>query len=420
MIPLQLKINSERLYADFQELACIGRMVTGGVSRPALSNEHLEARVWFGNLIEDAGLLFRDDEVGNMSGVLVSSNPLARTLLIGSHLDTVPNGGAYDGSVGVLAGLECLRTLREANVDLPFNVEVIDFTDEEGAWQSFLGSMGLAGMLTEAHINDSLEDHAALRAALHRAGIRPRDVYRARRDPDALMAYLELHIEQGERLQNAGCELGIVTRIIGRSTYNFTFYGEATHAATTAMDKRRDALQGAAVFITQMHALTRDEFPGAFVNCGNINVRPGTFNVVPSEASLRVECRHEEEDTLAHFESRMVRLAQECAANYRLTVSSHRVVHRDVALMDAHLMACMEKLCQQSGYTYQHLASFAGHDAQILSKVTPSAMLFVPSRDGISHNPREFTEWHYIEKGTDILLKTILQLAQEHTTSPSD
>jgi hydantoinase/carbamoylase family amidase len=407
-----LTINTKRLYADFQALANIGKTLTGGISRLALSNEDLEARAWFANQIEDAGLFVRDDEVGNLSGILFSANRDAKTLLIGSHLDTVPNGGAYDGAIGVLAGLEILRTLKEADVALPFHLEVINFTDEEGWWQSFFGSMGLAGLLDTEQQRNERQDNGAFRAALYRAGIRPAEVDRARRDPETLLGYLELHIEQGESLQQAQCDIGVVTRVVGRSTYTFTFYGEATHAATTIMDKRRDALQGAAVFITQMHGLTQDEFPDAFVNCGNVHVQPGTFNVVPSEVSLRVECRHEDEEALANFESRIVRLAQECAAQYRLSVSSQRIIHRDVALMDDRLTQRFVDMCEQAGYRYQKMVSFAGHDAQILSKITPSAMIFIPSHEGISHNPREFTEWRDIEKGTDLLLKTVLSLAE--------
>jgi len=414
-IPQTLKINSNRLKTDFEELAEIGSTVAGGVSRLALSNEDLEARAWFANKIEDAGFLVRDDEVGNLSGVYLSADRDAKTLLIGSHLDSVPNGGLYDGTIGVLAGLECIRTLHDAKIELPFHVEVIDFTDEEGWWQSFFGSLGLTGRLEKSHINDTEQDNAAFRAALFRAGIRPNEVQQARRNPEDLLAYLELHIEQGERLSRSNCDVGIVTGVVGRSTYTFSFYGEATHAATTLMEKRRDALQGAAMFITEMHKMVSDDYPDGVINCGNVHVKPGTYSVVPSEASLRVECRHPNGEKLSDLESRLVRLAHDCARDHRLSVSSSRIIHRPVGEMSQHIYDLLQSVCDDSGYTHCPIVSFAGHDAQILATFTPSGMIFVPSQDGISHNPKEFTDWKYVEAGANVLLQTILKLANGNT-----
>lgn len=409
-----LTINAARLKQDFDELAQIGATVGGGVSRLALSNEDLAARAWFANRIEEAGLLVRDDEVGNLSGVLPADDPHALTLLIGSHLDTVPNGGLYDGSIGVLAGLEILRCLREAKLDLPVHLEVIDFTDEEGNWQAFFGSMGLTGTLQAAHMDDTEQDNAAFRAALFRAGIRPSEVYKARRDPASLLAYLELHVEQGDKLDKAGCRLGIVTDIVGRSTYDVTFYGQAAHAGTTDMEQRRDALQGTATFITQAHALVRVHYPAGVVNCGHVRVRPGSFSVIPSEASLRLECRHPDERQLAEMEARLLALAQGCAHEYDLTVSVHRNIHRSAAHMDPNLSAFIEDIARAQQSEPLRLVSYAGHDAQMMASFTPTGLIFIPSVGGLSHNPREFTRWDDVVLGSNILLQTALGLiAQE-------
>lgn len=407
---MTLKINAERLRRDLDELAQIGETIEGGVSRLALSNEDLEARAWFASRIEEAGLVVRDDEVGNLSGVLYSETPDARTLLLGSHLDSVPNGGRYDGAVGVLAGLECLRCIKEAGLALPVHLEVIDFTDQEGNWQSFFGSMGLTGTLREIQVNEMRQDNAAFRAALFRAGIHPNEVYNARRDPNTLAGYLELHIEQGDILWSAGEDIGIVTSIVGRTTSRITFYGESTHAATTRRKKRRDALHAAAQFITRMYELV-DEYPEGIFNCGDVRVRPGAFNVIPSEAALRVECRHPDEKTLAQIEARLTALAEDCARHHNLRVIVSVVLHRPAAAMAEPLLQTIEQVCQEAHCRYRRMVSVAGHDAQVMGAFTPSALIFIPSRDGIAHTPREFSEWQHIENGTNILLQTILRLA---------
>jgi N-carbamoyl-L-amino-acid hydrolase len=406
-----LNINSERLRADFEALAEIGATVAGGVSRLALSNEDLEARSWFANRIEEAGLLVHDDDVGNLSGVLRCPYEDAKTLLLGSHLDTVPNGGRYDGALGVLCALEVLRTVKEANLQLRVHLEAMDFTDDEGNWQGLFGSMGLTGLITPAHINDAIEDHGAFRAALYRAGIRPQDVIKAKRKPDSVLAYLELHIEQGYRLERANIDIGVVTRIVGRTTYHLTFFGEAAHAGTTAMRDRHDALHGAAEFIRRCYDLIDQQFDEGVINCGDIEVRPGSFNIVPEEARLIVEVRHPDPDMLVKMEEMIVRIAQECAAQFRLNLTPKRVVHRHSAPMDEGVMQAIERACQTVGASGTRLVSYAGHDAQMMAGFTPTGMIFVPSVGGISHNPKEFTHWEHVEKGANVLLHAALDLA---------
>lgn len=406
-----LRINSSRLRADFDELAETGATISGGVSRLALSNEDLEARAWFANKIEEAELRVHDDDAGNLSGVYYCPDLGAQTLLVGSHLDTVPNGGRFDGTVGVLGALECIRMIREAGIKLPFHLEVIDFTDEEGNWQGLFGSMGLTGHLSAEHINDALEDHGPFRAALFRAGIRPIDVIRARRDPHSLRAYLELHIEQGPRLERLQKHIGVVNRIVGRATYQVTFYGEAAHAATTIRTERRDALLGAARFIIDAQEKIPQLYRDGIFNCGNAEVKPGSFNIIPAETRLTVEVRHPEQHILSQMEDTMVKMAQDFADQHQLTVIVRRALLRGAAIMNADCIAAIERACDQLGVTHTQLVSYAGHDAQMLSGFTPTGMIFIPSVGGISHNPKESSKWEDVERGTNVLLHTILGMA---------
>jgi hydantoinase/carbamoylase family amidase len=409
MVTPTLRINSQRLKTDFDDLAKIGATRQGGISRAALSNEDLTARAWFAERIEESELALRDDEVGNLSGVLYSRNVNAKTLLIGSHLDTLHNAGKYDGSVGVLAGLECLRTLREAGVSLPFHVEVINFTDTEGWWQSLFGSMGVAGTLTEHHIKDTRQDNAPFRAALHRAGIVPQDYYKAQREPSSLLGYLELHIEQSDRLEKAGVQIGAVTRIVGRTAYRVTFFGEAVHAATN-YHKKRDALQGAACFITDIHSLPQ-AFEGGTVNCGNLEVSPAGVTIVPSQVDVTLELRHTDAPTLLKMQARMVELAMACAECHHLRLEVEELLHRDVALMAEEMLTVVESVCAAQGLSCMRLESYVGHDAQNFAPLTPSALIFIPCKDGISMNPKEYTDWANVENGANVLLGTILRLA---------
>lgn len=411
MVIPQLKINSERLKANFDALAEIGATNAGGVSRLALSNQDLEARAWFAEQAELGGLEVRDDEAGNLSALLACPDPQARTLLIGSHLDTVPNGGRYDGAIGVLAGLECLQTIREAGLHLPVHLEVIDFTDEEGCWQSLFGSRAVAGKLRPEHLNDTQQDNAPFRAALYRAGITPKEVHRAKRNPKQLLAYLELHIEQGYHLDEEGIDIGVVSGIVGRSTYALTFLGEASHSGTTAPNRRRDAFHGAAAFVLKAYQLVREEYPRGIFNCGDASVSPGAFNIIPSEAHLTIEFRHPDQAILTEMETSGLDLAAAIARQYGLELKSKCTQRMPAVKMAEPVLRVIEGVCRRHALSHRRLVSYAGHDAQMMSTITPSAMIFIPSVNGISHSPKEYTPWEAIEKGAHVLLDSILDIA---------
>lgn len=404
----QLSINQDRLKADFDALSRIGATPEGGVNRPALSAADVAARAWFASRIEDAGLELSVDEVGNMSGRLWCDNPQAPTFLLGSHLDSVENGGRYDGAIGILSALEVLRTVKESGIQLPCNLEVINFTDEEGSWLSFFGSLGFVGQLRDEDINDSKTDHTAFRTALNRVGLHYTDVFAARRKLTDYNGFLELHVEQGDRLERANVPIGIVTRILGRSTYKISFFGEAAHSATVPRNKKKDALQGAVMFLSQMYQLD-SVFPQGMVNCGKVSVRPGAYNIVPEEVNLRVEIRHESEDVLKEMEARIVDIAYECAEAHKLRLNTERLLHRRVAQLSDAVKDIIENVCQAQNIGCMRMPSYAGHDAQILDPYLPCAMIFIPSVDGISHNPREFTKWEQVILGANVQLQTTLR-----------
>lgn len=412
MLPL-LSINGFRLQTDFEALAQIGQTAGGGVSRPALSVQDLEARAWFADKVEEAGLLVRDDDAGNLSGMLYCEDPNARVLILGSHLDSVPNGGRYDGSIGVLAALEVVRTIKESGLRLPVHLEVMNFTDEEGAWLPRMGSLGLTGQLTPEYLAaHGQRDAGAFRAAMVRAGIHPGDIYRARRDADAVAGYIELHIEQGCRLEETGLNIGVVTSIVGITSYWLTFHGEGGHAGTVQMRERRDALLGAALFVTEAHRLISERFPDGLVNCGMLEVKSGGFNIIPRESRVAIEFRHAGVEQLTEMEKLLLDLAYACAQTYNLSVDAKRAATVTPALMSDTITNAIEQACEQIGASTLKLSSFAGHDAQIMSTFTPTGMIFIPSVRGISHDSAEYSHWEDIERGANVLLHAVLALTE--------
>ncbi len=408
-----LAINGERLLADLADLSRIGRTKEGGVSRPALSAADVEGRAWFYHRVAEAGLLFRQDGAGNLSAVLPAGDPGAKTLLIGSHLDTVPNGGPYDGALGTLAALEVLRTVKQVGLSLPVTLEAISFTDEEGTITGLMGSAALTGRLSEKDLREARGGAAALDAGLTRIGSDRARVLSARRNPDSLAGFVEVHIEQGSRLEEAGIAIGVVEAIVGIRSMWLHFHGRAAHAGTMPMDRRADALWGASAFVQQARDLVMARFSPGVMNCGRIQAGPGAFNIVPGLVDLAVEFRHGSEAMLDEMQAVLIELAQTIATENRLTVAVELATEGVAAPMNEGVMAAIEGAADSLGLSHTRLVSFAGHDTQALSAVTPAAMFFVPSVDGISHNPKEFTHPHDLINGANVLLHTVLGLAED-------
>ena len=408
-----LTINETRLLQDLRSLSEIGRTSDGGVSRPAMSSADLEGREWFRCRAELADLEFHQDGAGNLSAILRANDASAPTLLVGSHLDTVPDGGRFDGVLGVLSALEALRTIREANLDLPVHLEAISFTDEEGNILGLLGSRAIAGQLSSEDMDQARGGQEKLAAGMRRLGITRTSVLAARRNPKELIAFVELHVEQGTRLKDVGIDIGVVTAVVGIRTHWLHFVGKAAHAGTTPMDKRADAFWGTAAFVQRAKDMVRTRFPPGVVNFGRVDLQPGAFNIVPAEARLAVEHRHSTENQLDEMEQALLGLSKEVAREYYLTVEMEPAGRINSAPMDERIIRAIEKAATKLKLTHMGLTSFAGHDTQAVSTITPSAMFFVPSVNGISHNPREFTSEEDVVNGANTLLHTLLELATD-------
>jgi N-carbamoyl-L-amino-acid hydrolase len=412
MMNTSLRINAERLRADLDALAEIGSTGDGGVHRPALGEAHLQARRWFRDRIQEAGLEFKTDGAGNHSGLLRCGPEGAPSLLLGSHLDSVPYGGRFDGALGVLSALETLRTVQEAGPSLPFHLEAIDFTDEEGTLVGLLGSAALAGKLTAGALENPRGGRDALLSGLARSGLSESGLLHARREPGSLVGYLEVHVEQGPRLVESGADIGIVTAITGIGSYRLAYIGRADHAGTTPMQNRLDASQGASAFTLRVRQTLLDRFPDCVANVGWMRIEPGAFNIVPARAELSLEYRSGEAETFGQLESALIEIANQEAHHFGLELEIENLGMHLPTPMSVKIQEAIAGAAGRLGLEVLRLNSGAGHDAQSLAGLCPVGMFFVPSEGGASHAAREFTRWEDCVNGANVLLQAALRLAE--------
>ncbi len=408
---LNMRINEKRLKTSFDELARIGGVRDGGVHRPALSNADFEARKWFRERAGKAGLHVGNDKAGNLSAVLRCGREGSPTLLLGSHLDSVPNGGRFDGALGVLAALEVLLVVREAGISPGVHLEAIDFTDEEGAHCGLLGSRALAGRLTTEDLEHPNRGADAFQSGLARLGLTPSDLVAAGRDPRTVAGYLELHVEQGPVLADSNYDIGVVTAIVGIRCYQLKFIGRADHAGTTPMNSRLDPVQGVSAFALDASKTVVSHFEDCRLNIGNMKVEPGAFNVVPEAVDVTLELRAPEEEKFDLLEKTVLDVARKRAEQCHLKLEIERVETLRPAATTPRVRRAIEEAADSLGLRFLRMPSGAGHDAQSLKEMGPMGMIFIPSVGGRSHCPQEFSRWEDCVNGANVLLRTALKLA---------
>ncbi|WP_173934767.1 M20 family metallo-hydrolase [Chelativorans sp. Marseille-P2723] len=394
---------------DFSELKEIGVDPAGGWSRQAFSAADIAAHEWLLAKGRDAGLSARYDFFGN---VILRLEGEGRAVLIGSHLDTVQNGGAFDGAIGVLAGLEVARRLKAENSPgLP--VEVIAFRDEEGRFGPFTGSRAMAGLHDEQTLAKARgADGVLLADVMAAAGFAPAN---APREWDDVAAWLELHIEQGPVLEAAGIGLGIVTSIAGQERLSLRFTGRADHAGTAPMDLRRDAFAGAARFAVEFRELIRSSTdPALRGTIGVIKLLPNQGNVVPEQVTLGLEIRSTHAETLSFMRERIEETAKKLALDEGLELRIRRLYSDGPVPMAPALQKVLADAAADLGHQAMFLPSGANHDTGIIGRIVPAAMLFVPSVDGRSHCPEEQTELEQIENAIDVLHRAVATLRSSH------
>ena len=390
------------LAAELEAAALIGAD-EGGVSRFAWTPELAEANAWLSGRLGALGLEAETDAAGNVVGRWSTGE--GKAVLVGSHLDTVPRGGRYDGALGVLAALEAVRTLRAEGVEPSRPLWVVSFNDEEGS-RFQTGMLGSRAFCGELDVEDWRRRGVA--DAMTRAGFEFDRLPEAR-GIDDVAAYLELHIEQGPVLEQSGEDLGIVTAITGLLGFRVRFLGAANHAGTTPMEARRDALAGAARIVLAVREEARAR-EGMTANVGKLSVEPGGFNVIPGLAELTIDVRSPTAEGFERAEAFVRETVERVGTEEELGVEVSVTHRKPPVALDGGLQDTLIEAAEAEGASYRRMPSGAGHDAMVLAHHVPAAMVFVPSRGGISHSPDEYTAPEQCELGARVLTRAVRTL----------
>ncbi len=393
-------VNADRLWEDLNELSGIGRDgISPGVSRVAFSATDMRGRRWLLERFKEAGLNSCIDEVGNVMGRLDTEKSATKgAIIMGSHTDTVPSGGMFDGALGVLGALECIRTLVENRVILEHPVYVVSFSNEEGG---MTGSRALFRGIGQSEWREVPPLSSAGKPGAAPPPLFARDC----------VGYLELHVEQGGVLDAAGEDIGVVEGIVCIHSFDAVFKGHANHAGTTPMHQRKDALLGAARFVASVgDAVTSLGSGQSVATCGQISVTPGGRNVIPGTAKVSVETRDLDDMVAGRIVQGLRRLAVSIAEEIGLRVFFTETSVIPAVLTHDIVRDAVEASANEMGLKCRRMASGAGHDCMIAAKVIPAGMVFVPSKNGVSHSPDEWTDEKQCENGANVLLRALLKL----------
>ncbi|WP_145392257.1 Zn-dependent hydrolase [Stieleria neptunia] len=414
-----MSVNLERIKTDIHELAEIGRCRDDrGIYRMAFTDADMEGKRWLKDRIEQAGFEPRTDGAVNISAELSGSTDRPR-ILVGSHIDTVPCAGALDGTLGVIVALECLRCLREQGVVPERTIELIAFSDEEGRFGGMFGSQAVCGQLNpDALATLSDLDGVLLGDELRRHGFDPLGALDAARDPETIASYLELHIEQGPVLDRGQKSVGIVDEITGLFTWSVNLKGEANHAGTTPMEMRHDAFMGLADFASAIpRILDENGSARSRATIGKAQILPGAANTVPGIVEFSLDVRDTSPETLADLGNAFRKALSAIARRRNLMFEFQQKSYLPPVAADPAVVQRLLRQAEQLELTHLQMHSGAAHDAQIMGSMVPVGMIFVPSKNGQSHSPAEWTAWTDIEAGANLMLHSLIDLANPISTT---
>jgi N-carbamoyl-L-amino-acid hydrolase len=406
-----LKINGDRLWDSLMEMAQIGPGVAGGNNRQTLTDEDAEGRALFQKWCEDAGCTMGLDQMGNMFARREGTDPEALPVYVGSHLDTQPTGGKYDGVLGVLGALELLRTLNDLNIRTKHPIVVTNFTNEEGT--RFAPAMLASGVFAGIHTQDWAYERADAEGKLfgdelERIGWKGEEEVGARK----MHAFFELHIEQGPILEAESKDIGVVTHGQGLSWTQVTITGKDSHTGSTPMPMRKNAGLGMARVLDLVDEIALSHAPHAVGAAGHIDVFPNSRNVIPGKVVFTVDFRSPELTVIGDMESRLKEGATKICDEMGLCIEFEKVGGFDPVAFDETCVGAVRSAAERLGYTHMNLISGAGHDACWINRVAPTAMIMCPCVDGLSHNEAEEISKEWATAGADVLLHAVVETAE--------
>ena len=402
------KVNEQRIVSRIAELAKYGRDTNGHGYRVAYTKGDIDGRAWFMDLMKKAGLEPTIDTAGNIIGKRKGKNPALKPIAFGSHIDMVPDGGNYDGTLGSLAALEVIEILNENNVTTEHPLEVIIFANEEGGT---IGSMAMVGGLTQEGLQQKSQMGLTMAEGIKAIGGNRANIQSCIRKKGDLKAWLELHIEQGGILEQENIEIGVVEGIVGIVHWEVTVEGFANHAGTTPMKLRKDALLAASKFIAEVNNIALKIEGHHVATVGKIEAMPGAYNVIPGKVVLGLEIRDLSVEKIELLFSQIKNGATTIANETKTSFSFERQANESKpALTDKALQQAIEKSAKAMGLSTKYMQSGAGHDSQEIALIAPVAMIFVPSVGGISHSFKEFTKAVDMVNGANVLLQTVLSV----------
>lgn len=404
----ELKVNGDRLNQRFADLAQFGMNPDGGMDRFAFSDADVESRTFLKRSMEAAGLEVHVDEAGNIFGSRQGNRPDLPPIVFGSHTDSVANGGMFDGPVGALSAIEVAQVINERKISTLHPLEVVIFTDEEGG---LVGSKALIGELSAGALQQVSHSGKTISEGITAIGGNPALLKNVVRSAGDVAAYIEIHIEQGRILDSEKIEIGVVEGIVGISWWKVTIEGSANHAGTTPMNLRKDALLSAAELVLAVNRVV-NSVPGSQVGTvGKIRAEPGVPNVIPGKVEMSLELRDlskaKVDALFKSIENEARAIAEKSGTNISFSPSETSTTP---SLTDPRVRDAIAASAKKLGLSYKPMPSGAGHDAQSMAKIAPIGMIFIPSVDGVSHSPKEYSRPGDIENGANVLLHTILEI----------
>ncbi len=410
-----LRVNFERLKNNINELAQIGKLEDGGIYRMAFTPEENQGREWLIEKLQKEEISTELDGALNIIGKLSDeSNVMNPSVVIGSHIDTVPNAGALDGALGVLIGMECLTRIKEEGIKTDFPLELVAFSDEEGRFGGMFGSRAFSGQINPGIIEQSQDlSGNTLFDALKLLNHDPYLALEASRKRSSIQYYLELHIEQGPVLDTENLSVGVVTDITGLFKWQVRLSGVANHAGTTPMELRKDAFMGLADFAHEIpRIIAENGSDSSRITIGNVTLYPGSANTIPGKVEFSIDARDVSSDVMHELQNASRKVLSAIARRRDLLFDFEEVSWIEPVACDDRLKKSIEEQAKKLDLSYKIMPSGAAHDAQMVAKISPIGMIFVPSKSGVSHSPNEWTDWHHIESGANLMLHTILDIAK--------